>query len=74
MDKYILWVCVVGGSDEAERIIYAGNSMPDMIETAFAYSTELNYDIDKYLYIEGYSMTYTTPEAMSEYIYRHGVH
>ena len=48
MDKYTLWICVVGGNNDDERILYEGNSAKELEETIFDNSEEVIHDADKY--------------------------
>ena len=59
MNKYELWIMVVGGDDEDERMIYTGNSLKELDNAVLDYNEEIINDMDKYFELSARGINYT---------------
>lgn len=59
MSKYELYIMVVGGDDDDERLIYQGDSLKELDDTVLKYNDEVINDLDKYFELSTESESYT---------------
>ena len=59
MNKYELWIMVVGGEDDDERLIYQGNSLKELDNAVLDYNEEVITDLDKYFELSTKNESYT---------------
>ena len=55
MNKFEISICVVGGKDEDERIIYSGDNVLDLEQSIMDNELEVITDIDKYFLLNGFT-------------------
>lgn len=48
MADYELWICVVGGEDDDERLLYSGDDLMECDRLIEEYEDEVQTDPDKY--------------------------
>ena len=46
--EYTLWICVIGGEDDDERMLYEGNNFDEVEKLIIKYDDEVQTDPDKY--------------------------
>lgn len=70
MDKFELWLCVVGGDSDDERLLYRGNDKMDLEQAVMDADEEVITDSDKYFLLNDIQF-YSHRDFCNDVVIRH---